>query len=114
MSRRGSPGFPACAGPLTNSFEDLEFFVHSIVDTKPWDRDATAIAYPWRSETSSTKPSKLRVGYFQGDSKFPIHPPVRRAIESAAKVLAAAGHEVITLEQTPPLEIALGLSTDYW
>ncbi|KAF2169058.1 hypothetical protein M409DRAFT_21067 [Zasmidium cellare ATCC 36951] len=114
VSRRGSPGFPACAGPLTNSFEDMEFFVRSIVDTKPWDRDATAIAYPWRSETANIKPSKLRVGYFQGDSKFPIHPPVHRAIESAANVLAAAGHEVIPLEQTPPLDIALGLSTDYW
>lgn len=114
MSRRGSPGFPACAGPLTNSFEDMELFTRTIVESKPWDRDATAIAYPWRAETANARPTKLRIGYYQGDSQYPIHPPVRRSLESAARVLASAGHEIIPLEHAPSLKTAIGLCTDYW
>lgn len=92
----------------------MELFTRTVIDTKPWDRDATAIAYPWRPETANAKPTKLRIGYYPGDSQYPVHPPVRRGLESAAKALAAAGHEIVLLEQAPPLKPAIGLCTDYW
>src|SRR6201996_2659740 len=35
-SRRGSPGFPAVAGPLATSFDDLWLFLSTVIESKPW------------------------------------------------------------------------------
>lgn len=113
-SRRGSPGFPGCAGPLTNSFEDIDLFMRTVIQTNPWNRDATAIAFPWRAEAAAAKPTRLRIGYFQQDSGYPIHPPVRRALESAAKTLTAKGHEVVAIDEPPSIKQAVDITTDIW
>ncbi|WPB07930.1 uncharacterized protein RHO25_012594 [Cercospora beticola] len=113
-SARGSPGFPACAGPLANSFEDTAFFLRTILSASPWDHDATAIFYPWRSAIADQTPSKLRIGYYIEDPSFPTHPPVRRTLDEAAKALAAAGHEIIVLNNTPSIKTSVDLATAYW
>lgn len=92
----------------------MELFIRSVIDTKPWDKDSNAVAFPWRSDVANAKPLKFRIGYYCEDPEYPVHPPVRRALESAAKVLAAAGHEVIPLEKTPSLKKAADLCTDFW
>ena len=113
-TRRGSPCFPAVAGPLATSFQDLEFFTQAIIDAKPWDRDATAVAIPWRSDVADSKPPQLRIGYFKEDPDLPVFPPVFRALEASAKALEAAGFEVVPLTGTPSLQTAIELTKDYW
>ncbi|TIA67924.1 amidase family protein [Aureobasidium pullulans] len=99
--RLGSPGFPAAAGPLANSFADLELLMKSVINARPWDLDAQALAIPWNT-TGVEKKSKLRIGLLKEDLKWPAWPPVRRALDSAARKLADAGHEVIELDPKNP------------
>lgn len=116
-SARGSPGFPACAGPLTNSFSDISLFMQTILasETAAWDRDSSAMFYPWRSAVADAVPEKkLRIGYYIEDPSFPTHPPVRRALDEAAKALREAGHEVVVLKDTPSLKTAVDLAIAYW
>ncbi|KAI5358747.1 putative amidase [Septoria linicola] len=102
-SARGSPGFPACAGPLANSFEDIALFMRVILEASPWD---PAIA--------DRTPGKLRIGYYVEDPAFPTHPPVRRALEASANALAKAGHEIIVLSETPSIKTSVNLAASYW
>ena len=105
-ARFGSPCFPSVAGPLANSFEDLDFFLKSVIDAKPWNYDAGALPIPWRESIVSTADPKVRIGFFVEDPEFPIHPPVKRALNEAAKKLTSAGLTVVPLSNTPPLSVA--------
>jgi len=111
-SRRGSPGYPACAGPLANSFEDLPLLIQSVIDAKPWDKDASAIPFPWRSVVAEVSPGCLRVGYFLQDPDYKIHPPVIRALETAAKKLSNAGLEIVLLPNVPSVKRGWQLAID--
>ena len=112
--RPGSPGFPAVAGPLATSFEDLEFFARNVVDAKPWDKDASTMAFPWRSAVAGAANTKIRIGYLAGDPDFKIHPPVTRALETSVKKLAEAGFTVIPLSATPSMREGLDLCFDFY
>lgn len=112
-ARPGSPGFPPCAGPLANSFEDLDFLVRHVIDTKPWDKDFMAMAIPWRHSVATARPS-VRIGYMAGDSAFPVHPPVARALESSVKKLKGVGFTVVNLDNLPPMKKGLDLCADYY
>lgn len=111
-TRRGSPGFPAAAGPLANSYEDLAFFVQNVIDATPWNRDATAIPFPWRHEVANSTPRVLRIGYFLQDPDIKVNPPVARALETSASKLSTAGFDIIPLKSLPSLETALNLVCD--
>ncbi|KAI0168579.1 amidase signature domain-containing protein [Pestalotiopsis sp. NC0098] len=86
----------ASAGPISNDFESLEFFVRSVLDKRPATLDSTALDIPWR-EVSHQDGKKLRFGFLSEDPNFPIHPPVKRTLENVAKALRSEGHEVIVL-----------------
>jgi amidase len=110
-ARLGSPGFPSVAGPLANSFEDLDYFMRSVIDAKPWNFDAGALPIPWRDSIVSTGNPKIRIGFFASDAEYPIHPPVMRALSEAVKKLTGAGFTVVQLSNTPPLNVAKELCT---
>lgn len=110
--RIGSPGFPAVAGPLANSFEDLQFFMRHVIDAKPWDRDPTALSIPWRSASADERYPSIRIGYLAQDPRYPIHPPVARTLDEAVKKLKAAGFPVVPIDNFPPLEKGVELATD--
>ncbi|KAK8138059.1 general amidase GmdB [Apiospora sp. TS-2023a] len=110
--RMGSPGFPPVAGPLSCSYEGMALFLQAVIESHPWNRDPLLYAIPWRAEVAASVPKKLRIGYMLEDAKFPVHPPVRRAMESSAQALAQAGHEVIPLSELPSLETGLELGLD--
>lgn len=98
----GLPGFKpivASAGPLANDFEALEIFTKAVIDTAPALLDSTAIDVPWR-KLDQPKKSGLRFGLLPADPAYPLHPPVKRALEEAARKLQAQGHEVVTLKPT--------------
>ena len=110
--RLGSPGFPSCAGPLANSFEDLEFLVRNVIDTKPWNVDAFSIAFPWRSSVAAVASPKIKIGYFHGDPDFKVQPPVSRTLETAVKKLTAAGFTVVPIPDTPSMGAGVDLCSD--
>jgi amidase len=92
------PGIVSCAGPITQSFDDLELFVSSVLSTKPWMEDSNTHAVTWRTESSIPKGKLLRIGVLPEDSEFPLHPPIRRTLEKAIACLAAAGHKIVRLD----------------
>ena len=111
-ARMGSPGIPAVAGPLANSFDDLQFFVRHVIGASPWNKDPTALAIPWRAPVADGVPLKLRVGFWPGDSAFPIHPPASRALQHTSAKIAAAGHTVIPVAVVPSVMRAVQVASD--
>ncbi|KAK7970144.1 hypothetical protein PG996_001421 [Apiospora saccharicola] len=90
----------------------MALFLQAVLESQPWNRDPLLYAIPWRAEVAASVPKKLRIGYMLEDAKFPVHPPVRRAMESSAQALAQAGHDVIPLSELPSLETGLELGLD--
>ncbi|KAF4815371.1 Acetamidase [Colletotrichum tropicale] len=101
------PGVAPVAGPMANSVDDLFLFMETVLSQNPWRYDASAIAAPWSAPKSdSTK--HLTVGVLPEDPEYPMHPPVRRALEDAVSALLKAGHKVIRLPQDPDCSAGLG------
>lgn len=104
LLRKGWPATRPTLGPLAVSAEDLTLVTKTLVLNKPWIRDSTAVAVPWRQVA---RPTRLRIGFFLEDASLPVRPPVKRALRLAAEGLKAAGHEVITLDQIPSVRKAM-------
>jgi amidase len=99
VARPGNPGIQSCAGPLATSHRDLVYFIETVLSAKPWNYDSTALAIPWRQ---TPRKSQLRIGVYE-DPDFPLHPPVRRSLTTAVKLLEGAGHIIVPLPQFPSL-----------
>ncbi|KAF4633472.1 hypothetical protein G7Y89_g4647 [Cudoniella acicularis] len=104
----GIPGIVPCAGPLANSMDDINLFVSSVLNAKPWLGDSNAHAVPWRQTTEFSKKTSLTIGILAEDPSFPLHPPVRRTINNAAEKLAAAGHKIVYLKYAEATSTSLG------
>lgn len=90
------PGVIPAGGPMAASVEDLSMFMKTVIDKRPWKYDVTAMDIPWRSvEVGGSE--KLVIGVLAEDPEYPLHPPVKRALDSAADALQKAGHKVIHL-----------------
>ncbi|KAH8893597.1 fatty-acid amide hydrolase [Thozetella sp. PMI_491] len=109
---RSAPGgfhnVSGCAGPLCNNFEEIGFFMKTIIAAQPWQRDSTSLAYPWRELPELSRP--LTIGVLAEDPKYPLHPPVRRALSAAAEKLGKAGHKIVQLGHTS--EHSISVSND--
>ncbi|KAI8210421.1 hypothetical protein K4K54_000443 [Colletotrichum sp. SAR 10_86] len=101
------PGVVPVAGPMANSVDDLFLFMETVLSQNPWRYDASAIAAPW-SAPKSDNAKRLTVGVLPEDPEYPMHPPVRRALEDAVSALLKAGHKVIRLPQDPDCSAGLG------
>ncbi|KAG5967747.1 hypothetical protein E4U58_002118 [Claviceps cyperi] len=102
----GLPGLVPVVGPLAHSIADLRLFVKAIWDAKPNRYDASAHAGPWQKSQHHTRP--LTIGLVPEDEHFPLHPPVRRAMNSAVKALTAAGHKLVPLSNSTDRSISYG------
>ncbi|KAF9880650.1 hypothetical protein CkaCkLH20_01692 [Colletotrichum karsti] len=88
------PGpFPS-AGPIASSMQDLELFMKAVIGQRPGAYDPTALDLQWRQPAAGPR---LRIGVMEEEPAWPLHPPVRRAYESATQALTAAGHDVVRL-----------------
>ena len=74
--------------------------MRATIDSVPWTLDESVINVPWRRVEPPKKP--LRFGLIRGHPKRPLHPPVARALHSAATALKAAGHEIVLLDDKIP------------
>ncbi|KAE8389316.1 amidase signature domain-containing protein [Aspergillus alliaceus] len=92
----GVPGIKPSAGPLAQSLDDLELFMSTVLNVGPWKYDVTTIGSPW--QTTFKIPSLLTIGVLAEDPDFRLHPPVRRAMESAVEALTKKGHRIVRLK----------------
>ena len=96
MGTTGPPGNPVHVGPLARSAEDIHLFMQAVVESEPWNKDASLTSAPWRAE--ATVKDRLRIGRIVEDPGHPLHPPMLRTIETSSQKLEKAGHSVISLE----------------
>jgi amidase len=110
----GHPGILATAGPLATSLDDIELFFTSIISAAPWKYDSAAHAVPWQDVGKLI--GSFRIGVLAEDPKWPLHPPVRRAIHEAVKLLKNAGHTIVQLPQnaSTAAQTGLDLSLEYF
>ncbi|KAH8435262.1 general amidase GmdB [Aspergillus melleus] len=96
-----TPGLKPSAGPLAHSLDDIELFMSTVLAAEPWKYDITATAAPWASVPPLQSASLLKIGILPEDPHFPLHPPVRRALDSAIAALSSQGHRIIHLDTAP-------------
>ncbi|KAG6005574.1 hypothetical protein E4U21_007833 [Claviceps maximensis] len=105
----GLPGVAPVAGPLAHSIADLRLFMRTVLDAQPNRYDMTAHAGPWQWQPQHQHQQHARpltIGLISEDEYFPLHPPVRRAMNSAVEALTAAGHSVVHLPNSADRSIA--------
>ncbi|KAF9886880.1 hypothetical protein FE257_011003 [Aspergillus nanangensis] len=108
----GLPGLIPSAGPLGHTLHDLELFMSTVIGAEPWRYDITASGAPWSSSSSSNptdlpaQQQQLTIGVLAPDAQFPLHPPVRRAMEAAILSLERKGHRIVRLENDPERDLA--------
>ncbi|KAJ5626649.1 Amidase [Penicillium herquei] len=83
-------------GPLSLDLNGIEILLKAIFSIRPALYDSTALDLPWRDVPR--KPV-LRIGVMQETFLFPLHPPMRRALNEAVSLLEAQGHEIIQLNE---------------
>jgi amidase len=86
----------SCAGPLSSDLDAIETFFQSVFSTQPARLDSTILDIPWREVPVK---STLRIGVVPESSIFPLHPPVRRVLAEAVRLLEAQGHQIIHLAE---------------
>ncbi|KAK7414029.1 hypothetical protein QQX98_007061 [Neonectria punicea] len=94
------PGVIPVGGPMANSVDDLALFMKVIMSQRPWRYDSTVSDIPWRT-TEPAKDGSLVVGVLAEDPDYPLHPPVKRALETAALALEKVGHKILHLPADP-------------
>lgn len=77
----------AAIGPMCRSLRDMEFFMSTVLGTKPYLQDPKLIPMPWTGiKTPITKP--LKIGIIDNDAFIEPQPPVKRAIAWAKQQLS--------------------------
>lgn len=104
----GLPGLVPSAGPLAHNLDDIKLFMKTILDFEPWKYDVTALNVPWHSTTSERETTKLTIGIPPEDPAFPLHPPVRRALDTAIASLEKQGHKMIRLSTDEKRGVSYG------
>lgn len=94
-----SPILPVI-GPCARSIRDIELFMKTVIEAKPWTLDENSLNVPWRTIAPYTRP--LRFGLLRGRPERPLHPPIARALHTAATALKASGHAIVLLDEKLP------------
>ena len=81
--------------------EDLELFMKTVLNAKPWQFDSSVLPIPWTprpSESAEELGSRaLNIGVLPEQPGVALHPPVVRALENALAALSTAGQKIIRL-----------------
>ncbi|CAL5873664.1 uncharacterized protein PFLUO_LOCUS7946 [Penicillium psychrofluorescens] len=97
---KGMPGIKPSAGPLAHSIADLQLLMQNVIgDGNAWEFDCTAVGAPWKQYLHQNgQNGSLNIGVLAEDQHFPLHPPIKRALNLAIERLARAGHRIVRLE----------------
>ena len=99
--RLGGPGqILPVIGPCGRSVRDYELLLRTVISAQPWRLDPMVVNVPWRTLDAEElgKKKKLRFGLIRGDESRPLHPPVARALHTAATLLEEHGHTIVPLD----------------
>ncbi|KAJ5637117.1 Amidase [Penicillium lividum] len=86
----------SCIGPLSLDLDGIETFFKALFNARPANYDSSILDVPWRQV--DIKPV-LRIGIVPESSMFPLHPPIRRVLTEAVRLLEAEGHQIIYLDE---------------
>ncbi|PYH30137.1 general amidase GmdB [Aspergillus neoniger CBS 115656] len=107
IAMEGTPGLKPSAGPLAHNLNDIELFMSTIINAGPWKYDSTASAAPWSyPKASAEEPRQLTIGILPESKDFPLHPPVKRALQTAISALKTKGHHIVYSSETPGIDFA--------
>ena len=104
-SMDGQNSVLSVVGPLSHSLRSLRLVVKSLLSQQPWLHDPLVHEIPWRDDQEKQMldiidNGELAFGIMKDDGVIHPHPPVRRAMDMAARTLKKLGHHVI--EWKPP------------
>lgn len=104
-SMDGQNSVLSVVGPISHSLRSLRLVVKSLLSQQPWLHDPLVHEIPWRDDQEKQMldiidNGELAFGIMKDDGVIHPHPPVRRAMDMAAKTLKKLGHHVI--EWKPP------------
>lgn len=77
--------------------DTLYSFTKLVLDSQPARYDSSVYPIPWRWPPIS---GTWRIGIVPEDPVFPLHPPVKRAMEEAIRILEVRGHKIVRLKRT--------------
>ena len=107
----GWTGIMPTVGTLARSPRDLRLFLETVINSKPWNYDYTALAMPWHP---TAKKDALTIGVIFECPTCPVQPPIMRTLKSATDKLKQAGHKIIMLEEFPSYKEATDLSMNFF
>ncbi|EXF81460.1 amidase [Colletotrichum fioriniae PJ7] len=91
----GQESIRGVVGPLGQSVDDLDLFMSAVLAAEPWDTETMLVPVPWRPANIR---KELTMGIMFDDGFVKPHPPVLRALRSAADKLKQAGVKVVDWE----------------
>lgn len=83
-----SPCINAVTGPMTRNYEDLKFISQLVMDSAPWDMDATCLRLPWTVQ----KEKKYHFAYYIDNTYTLPSPACARAVQETVNKLRAKGY----------------------
>ena len=63
------------------------------LDNQPLE-DPSVVPMKWQEDIFQTK-RKFKIGYYESDGFFQVHPACSRAVKEAVTILKKHGHEVV-------------------
>ncbi|BGP16425.1 hypothetical protein JCM10213_004019 [Rhodosporidiobolus nylandii] len=96
----GQEAILSVAGPMARSLSSCTFFVKAVLSLNPANYDATSLPFPFANDkyAEAAGREKLAFGIMRTDHNVTPTPPMKRALETAAKKLVEAGHEIIDFD----------------
>ncbi|KAJ5911120.1 uncharacterized protein N7473_000423 [Penicillium subrubescens] len=88
LAGNGQEGILCTLGPITNSLRDLDLFMKSVTDGKPWEEETALVPLPWKELIPTME---FTVGILWDDMVVHPHPPIQRAMKIAVAKMKAAG-----------------------
>jgi amidase len=107
----GWTGIMPVSGPLAQSPRDLRLFLETVIKSKPWDYDYTALAMPWHPVEQK---KSLTIGVIWECPTWPVQPPILRTLKTATEVLKKKGHNIVMVEKFPSFKAATELCWNFF
>lgn len=99
-------------GPLARSADDLDLFMSSVLDMKPWNVDPLIVPLPWK-KVAQPSATSLKIAVCYDDGMVKPTPPVLRALKLAVEKLKAAGVDVVEWENMNVSELVHACYSGY-
>lgn len=92
----GQEGVPSVYSPMARTLLELEWFLKTLIDCKPWEYDHYVHPLPWRD----VKLKKGKVGVIWTDGVCRPSPACTRALSLAVDAVRKRGYETVDMSMT--------------